>query len=96
MNSSRRPKDSVVRPARLPFGLNCWIRGAKAGVSPTNTAFAHPCGSAERCFQRGCRYLVGDTQDNLAVLTPRCGALERCTEVLKREYGVNLRHQLGQ
>ena len=30
------------------------------------------------------------------MLTPPCAALERCAEVLQREYGVNLRPQLGQ
>src|SRR6478752_6812231 len=44
-----------------------------------------------------CRsWLRGDAQDDLALLTPRCAALERCAEVLQREDGVNLGPQLGQ
>ena len=41
-----------------------------------------------------CR-LVGDKQDNFPTLTWRCQALERCAKILQREYGVNLRPQLG-
>ena len=39
--------------------------------------------------------LVGEMQDNFPTLTWRCQALERCAKILQREYGVNLRPQLG-
>jgi hypothetical protein len=87
---------SGFSPGRRPA-----LRAKREWAKPTRLAAGvrdhEPLAAVERGEHAGFRaWLCGDAQDNFPVLTARCAALERCAEVLQREYGVNLRPQLGQ